>query len=182
MPDSPARSVTASRERILPVLLFLFLPAVFYTPNVKGEDTMHLTSPVFEPQGEIPKEYTCQGPDINPELHIDGVPEGAQTLALIMDDPDAPMGTWDHWIVFNIKPRNVIPKDSVPGVQGVNDFKRNDYGGPCPPMGKHRYFFKLYALDTALDLPEGATKRDVEKAMEGHILDRAELVGVYQKQ
>ena len=142
---------------------------------------MKLTSPAFEHNKSIPKKFTCQGRDINPELIIEGTPAGTKSLALIMDDPDAPMGTWVHWVVYNIKPVSLIAENSVPGKQCLNNFRRESYGGPCPPSGTHRYFFKIYALDTELNLPGGATKGVLEQAMQGHILDKAELIGLYQK-
>ncbi|MBU1062320.1 MAG: YbhB/YbcL family Raf kinase inhibitor-like protein [Candidatus Omnitrophica bacterium] len=142
---------------------------------------MKLTSPEFENNSVIPGKFTCQGEDVNPALLIEGVPENAKTLALIVDDPDAPMGTWIHWVVYNIPIISRIEEDSIPGKQGTNDFGRNDYGGPCPPSGTHRYFFKIYALDTELDLKEGIHKMDLENAMEGHIMDKAELIGLYKK-
>ena len=114
-------------------------------------------------------------------MTIEGVPEETKTLVLIVDDPDAPMGTWDHWIVWNIPPTSKIEENTVPGTEGMNDFRRRSYGGPCPPYGTHRYFFKVYALDTQLDLKSNSTKKDVEKAMEGHILAEGELVGLYRR-
>jgi len=142
---------------------------------------MQITSPAFQHNVMIPKQYTCQGEDINPPLAIAGIPEGTKTLTLINDDPDAPVGTWDHWIVFNMAPSAEIRENSAPGTQGRNSWGRNDYGGPCPPSGTHRYFFKLYALDAALNLKEGARKAELEKAMVGHILAKAELIGLYKK-
>jgi hypothetical protein len=142
---------------------------------------MKLSSPEFENNAMIPKRFTCQGEDINPPLIIEGVPEGARSLALIVDDPDAPMGTWVHWVVFNIPIVSKIEEDSIPGRQGVNDFGRKSYGGPCPPFGTHRYFFKIYALDTELNLHEGIDKDSLERAMQGHILGKAELIGLYKK-
>ena len=144
---------------------------------------LHLTSSAFEHNGQIPKKYTCDGADINPPLAASGIPDGTKSLVLIVDDPDAPMGTWDHWIVFNIKPVAEVKENSVPegGVQGINDFKKQDWGGPCPPSGSHRYFFKLYALDTMLDLDGSATKEQVEAAMAGHKLEETELIGIYQR-
>ena len=142
---------------------------------------MKLTSPAFAHQAIMPPKYTCQGKELSPPLTISNIPEGTISLALITDDPDAPMRTWNHWLIWNIKPREEIKEDSAPGTQGQNSWGRNDYGGPCPPRGSHRYFFKLYALDAQLDLAEGATKSELEKAMMGHILEQAELVGVYQK-
>ena len=144
---------------------------------------MNISSSAFENNGMIPKQFTCQGKDVNPALEIKGIPQGAKSLALIVDDPDAPRGTWVHWVVYNINPsNNRINEDSIPGVQGQNDFGRQNYGGPCPPSGTHRYFFKVYALDSVLDLQAGASKKDVEEAMDGHILEKAELVGRYQKE
>ena len=146
---------------------------------------MKLTSPEFPHNGNIPVKFTCQGKDVSPTLEIAGVPAGAKSLALIVDDPDAPMGNWDHWVVFNIPPdvtrisEGAVP--ASPAVQGGNDFGRVEWGGPCPPRGTHRYFFKLYALDTMLALKPGARKKDVEKAMPGHILDKTELIGLYKK-
>ncbi len=146
---------------------------------------MKLTSSVFENKGSIPSKYTCDGEDINPPLNLSDVPDDTESLVLIVDDPDAPGKTWDHWIVWNI-PATVseIEEDSVPegAVQGMNDFGKQPYGGPCPPSGTHNYHFKLYALDAELNLDSSVKKQDVFKAMEGHILEEAELVGKYQRQ
>jgi len=146
---------------------------------------MKLSSPAFENNQTIPSKYTCDGEDISPSLEISETPEGAKSLVLIIDDPDAPMGTWDHWIVWNITPLiSSIEENSIPegAVQGTNSFGKQPYGGPCPPSGVHHYRFKLYALDTRLELNPSSTKKDVEKAMEDHILDQAELIGLYQRQ
>ena len=145
---------------------------------------MKLTSPAFEHNQAIPSEYTCDGTDTSPELDITDVPQNAKSLVLINDDPDAPVGTWDHWIVFNIHPSNSkISKGQEPsGTAGKNSWGKTGYGGPCPPSGTHRYFFKLYALDTELGLQEGATKEDIEAAMEGHIIEKTELIGTYKKE
>ncbi len=142
-----------------------------------------IDSPAFVHEQPIPSKYSCQGEDINPPLHIDEVPKGTKTLVLIMDDPDAPMGTWNHWIMWNIPPKSQIEENSVPkgAVQGKNSWNRNDYGGPCPPSGTHRYYFRLYALDKTLDLPPSAGKKDVETAMKGHILAEAVLMGTFKK-
>ena len=129
----------------------------------------------------IPARYTCQGEDISPALEIQSIPEGTKSLALIVDDPDAPAGTWVHWVVFNIAPAGRIEESSSPGLQGKTSFGNNAYGGPCPPSGTHRYYFKLYALDTALQLQEGVSKAALTQAMQGHILATAELVGLYKK-
>ncbi|MCA9403245.1 MAG: YbhB/YbcL family Raf kinase inhibitor-like protein [Candidatus Omnitrophica bacterium] len=142
---------------------------------------MKLTSPMFADKEQIPWKYTCQGEDINPPLKITGIPEGAKTLALIMDDPDAPNGTWDHWIVWNIKPTDIIEEDDYPGVFGTNSWGRTSYGGPCPPAGTHRYYFKLYALDRELELHPGASKRQLEEAMAGYTIAKAQLMGMYTK-
>ena len=143
---------------------------------------LSVMSPAFENNKLIPAKYTCDGDDVNPPLAIDGVPEGTKTLAVIVDDPDAPMGTWDHWIVWNIPATaSKIAENTVPGTEGMNDFRRRAYGGPCPPSGTHRYFFKVYALDVKLDLSPTSRKRDVEKAMQGHVLAKAELVGLYRR-
>lgn len=144
-------------------------------------EQLTITSPVFENNRPIPKKYTCDGEDVNPPLNIEGIPVGTKSLVLIVDDPDAPMGTWDHWIVWNIPPKNKIDEDSVPGVEGVNDFRKHSYGGPCPPSGTHRYFFKVYALDVQLALDSNSRKKDVEKAMKDHILAKGELVGLYSR-
>ena len=142
---------------------------------------MIITSPGFTHNAMIPSRYTCQGEDINPPLQISDLPLGAKSLVLINDDPDAPGMTWDHWVVYNIAPTEKIEEDSVPGLQGKNSWGRNDYGGPCPPRGAHRYFFKLYALDIRLELKEGVRKKQVEDAMKGHILSEAILIGLYKK-
>lgn len=143
---------------------------------------MHIASPAFAPNTMIPQRFTCQGEDINPAFQISDIPAGAHSLALIHDDPDAPSKTWDHWLIWNIPAMAEIPENAAPGIQGQNSWGRNDYGGPCPPSGTHRYVYKLYALDRKLDLPAGATKAQLESAMRGHILAQAELVGLYQQQ
>ncbi len=146
---------------------------------------LRITSPAFRHETMIPAVYTCQGRDVNPPLEISGIPQGTRSLVLIMDDPDAPGGTWVHWVVYDIPPVASIAEDSVPGKEAGNSFGRVAYGGPCPPSGTHRYFFKLYALDVPrIEVPaEGLRLRklDVERAMRGHILDRAELIGLYRK-
>ncbi len=145
---------------------------------------MKITSPVFENDGNIPVKYTCDGSDVNPPLEINDVPENAKSLVLIVDDPDAPAGDWTHWTLWNISPdTKIISENSVPenAAEGMTDFGRPGYGGPCPPSGKHRYQFKLFALDIEPDLDSSAKKKDVEKAIEGHILDQSVLVGLYQR-
>ena len=146
--------------------------------------TLTISSTAFRHNGMVPAKYTCDGTDVSPPLAIEGVPENATSLALIVDDPDAPAGTWVHWVVWNIDPKTKeIAEGSVPkgAQQGMNDFRRRDYGGPCPPSGTHRYFFKLYALDTLLSLGTGAEKADLERSMHGHVLARAEIIGLYRR-
>ena len=171
-------------RKAIPILLvFIFmLTNPCQADEKEGGGSMKLTSREFENNNFIPRKFTCQGEDVNPELLVEDIPENTKSLALIVDDPDAPMGTWVHWVVYDIPVISRIEEDSIPGKQGRNDFGKRDYGGPCPPSGTHRYFFKIYALDTKLNLKEGARKSDLEKAMEGHILDKAELIGLYKKQ
>jgi hypothetical protein len=149
---------------------------------------MKLTSPQFERNGRIPSKYTCEGEDINPPLMISDIPEGTKSLVLIMDDPDVPKhlredGIWDHWIKFNIPPTTttIAEGEEPEGVSGQGTSGNLKYHGPCPPDREHRYFFKLYALDTELALPGGASKKDVEVAMQNHILGEAVLIGLYEK-
>jgi Raf kinase inhibitor-like YbhB/YbcL family protein len=145
---------------------------------------MKISSPAFENNSKIPSKFTCDGENANPPLKIEDVPSGTKSLVLIVDDPDAPGGTFLHWLVWNIPPQTtLIEENSLPqgAVQGGNDFGKENYGGPCPPSGTHRYFFKLYALDKNLNLPKGSSLKEVEKEMEVHILDQAQLIGLYQK-
>lgn len=144
---------------------------------------MKLTSPDFENGGMMPGELTCDGANISPELLITEVPEGTKSLALIMDDPDAPGRTFVHWVAWNIPSRtNRIERGVEPeGRQGRSSFGREGYGGPCPPSGTHRYYFKLYALDSELRLKEGSSKKELEQEMEGHIIGKAELLGKYSR-
>lgn len=144
--------------------------------------SLNISSPAFEHGGNIPSKYTCEGEDINPELTIDGYPTNTISLVLIVDDPDAPGRTFDHWIVWNIEPQGKIKENSTPGETGVNSLGENAYTGPCPPSGVHRYFFKVYALDTMLDLKSSSDKKALENALEGHALAYGELVGKYIKQ
>ncbi len=148
-----------------------------------------IKSLAFVPGGKIPEKYTCDGMDISPPLTWTSGPEGTKTFALICDDPDAPMGTWVHWVLFNLPAditefrENVLPEKELENgaKQGMNDFRKIGYGGPCPPGGTHRYFFKLYALDTEINLEGGATKAELLKAMEDHILAEAQLMGRYER-
>lgn len=160
-------------------------PGSFEQSNI-GEKMAELkiVSPAFESNGKIPKQYTCQGDDINPPLEISNIPENAKSLVLIVDDPDAPSGVWVHWVVWNMPIVQKIDEDTTPdgSMQGLNDFGKHDYYGPCPPSGTHRYFFKVYALGSLLELNQDSKKEDVEKAMEGHVLAKGELIGTYSKE
>jgi len=158
----------------------------------EGERAMALTltSTAFEEGESIPSKHTCDGEDVSPALAWAGVPESTKSLALICDDPDAPVGTWVHWVLYGVPadstslPEDVPARESVEGVgmQGRNDFKRIGYGGPCPPPGTpHRYFFKLYALDAVPPLTPGATKKELEAAMKGHVLAQGRLMGRYRR-
>ena len=149
--------------------------------------TLKLESTAFAEGAPIPRIYTCDGKDVSPPLSWTGAPKGTSSFALICDDPDASK-TWVHWVIFDLPPsttglpQGVAPQDrSVGGVQGTNDFRKIGYGGPCPPSGTHRYFFKLYALDTSLGLHPGATKAQLEAAIQGHIVATAQLVGMYAR-
>ena len=151
---------------------------------------INITSSAFEDGGLIPAKYTCDGADVSPPLQWDAVPQGTRSIALICDDPDAPMGTWVHWVLFNLPSdakelaENIPSEETLPNGarQGVSDFGRIGYGGPCPPSGTHRYFFKIYALDTEIGLEAGADKRQLLKTMEGHILEQGRLIGKYKRQ
>lgn len=155
---------------------------------------LQIHSPAFSDGGVIPSKYTCEGDDTSPPLEWQGIPGEARSLVLIMDDPDAPdpaapRMTWVHWLLYNLPvdisglPEGVTAADLPGGTQeGLNDWKRTGYGGPCPPIGRHRYFHKLYALDTVLDGLDKPTKEQLESAMEGHILSQGQLIGTYRKQ
>jgi len=147
-------------------------------------NTMKLSSPAFGYDKFIPSEYTCDGSNVSPPLLIGYIPIKTKSLVLIVEDPDAPMGVWLHWLMWNISPQTKkIRKNSVPrgAIQGINSFKRHNYGGPCPPSGTHRYFFKLYALNTILDISVDSTKAELKKAMKSHIISQAELIGLYKR-
>jgi Raf kinase inhibitor-like YbhB/YbcL family protein len=162
------------------------------TPAASQENKMEIkvTSTAFQQNQAIPRGYTCDGSNVSPPLEWTGVPKSAKTLAIIADDPDAPAGTWVHWVLYNLPADKIGIVENTPttetlsggGRQGMNDFKKTGYGGPCPPSGSHRYFFKLYALDTELPLKPGATKADLEKAMQGHVVAQGELMGTYRRQ
>ncbi|PIR07319.1 MAG: YbhB/YbcL family Raf kinase inhibitor-like protein [Candidatus Komeilibacteria bacterium CG11_big_fil_rev_8_21_14_0_20_36_20] len=149
---------------------------------------MKITSPAFGNNQSIPRQYTCDGENINPPLEFLEVPVGTKSLVLIMEDPDVPKyiredGRWDHWLIWNIPPetKNITENSTPPGLVGLNTSGRTDYVSPCPPDREHRYFFKLYALKTTLDLPAGSTKADLLAVMQAHIIDQAELIGLYQR-
>jgi Raf kinase inhibitor-like YbhB/YbcL family protein len=149
-----------------------------------------ITSSALQDGGSIPSKYTCDGADVSPPLQWDSAPEDTKSIAVICDDPDAPMGTFVHWVLFNLPAEtrelteNVPADETLPNgaKQGASDFGRTGYGGPCPPSGTHRYYFKIYALDSEIDLPAGARKPDLLKAMEGHILAQGQLMGKYKRQ
>ncbi len=142
-----------------------------------------ISSPAFEPNQSIPEKYGCDYQNTNPPLSIEGTPQGTKSLALVIDDPDAPSGTFDHWVVWNISPsQNKIAEHSAPGREGLNGMGEHGYTGPCPPPGKpHHYNFKVYALDLELGLGEKSRKRDLEKAMKGHILAEGKLIGLFSR-
>lgn len=143
---------------------------------------IRVSSTAFKENGFIPPRYSCDGKNINPSLNVDHIPEEAISLTFIVDDPDAPAGTWVHWVMWNIPVTHHLKENDAPGTQGMNDFGEHTYSGPCPPKGTHRYFFKVYALDCKLDIPVSSNKADLEKAMSGHILGFGELIGLYKKE
>ena len=172
---------------IIIILLIICVGAWFFfaqEKNVSYNINMKVESTTFKNNEEISSKYTCDGENINPELVFKDVPEEAKSLALIMDDPDAPRGTWDHWILWNISPQTTnIGQNSIPlnATVGLNSSDKNEYQGPCPPSGSHRYFFKLYALDTLISLKENTNKKYLLNAMKEHILAEAELIGKYKR-
>jgi Raf kinase inhibitor-like YbhB/YbcL family protein len=181
-----------TKEKVMKKIssFFCFILCLFlFASVVPGKETartgmLMISSPAFENNGLIPEEYTCEGRNVNPRLVIGNIPPGTKSFALIVDDPDAPMGTWVHWVVWNIPPETrEIRENSLPAGanQGLNDFRKHEYGGPCPPSGTHRYFFKLYALDALLDLPHNTTKTGLEKAMTGHVIEHSGVVGLYKR-
>ncbi len=141
-----------------------------------------VSSIAFEDGGNIPSKYTCEGEDINPPLEVDNLPEETKTLAIIVEDPDAPNGTFDHWLAWNIPPENPIEENRTAGITGTNSAKKTGYYGPCPPSGIHRYFFYVFALNESLDLKEGADKQQLREAIEKHVLAIGVLMGTYQKE
>jgi Raf kinase inhibitor-like YbhB/YbcL family protein len=161
-----------------------FALAIFFVgiSNMNAASSISITSPAFQGGGDIPAKFTCNGTNVSPELQISGVPKEAKSLVLIVDDPDAPRGLFTHWIVWDIDPKTTqVAENSAPAgaVQGTNDFGKRNYGGPCPPSGTHRYFFKIFALDTKLDLKPSARRAELDAAMRGHILAQGELMARY---
>ena len=142
---------------------------------------INISSAAFKYNELIPRRYTCDGKNVNPALNFDHIPSDTHTLALIIDDPDAPINTWVHWLMWNIPVTHHLKEDHAPGIQGINDFGKNYYGGPCPPKGTHRYFFKVYALDCELNISANSKKEALEKSMAGHILGFGELIGLYKR-
>lgn len=177
------------RRPVLVLLTLMLLP--FISTNLRsqrgGTMSFSVISAAFAEGATIPKKYTCDGADVSPALEWSGTPAGTKSLALIADDPDAPVGTWTHWLVWNLPPDHSLAEgvqkvESLPDGtrQGKNDFRRIGYGGPCPPPGKpHRYFFKLYALDSKLDLNPGSSPSELETAMKGHVLGHTKVMGKY---
>ena len=182
---------TMKNKIYLLVYLTVFFTIIFaMLPFARAEGgTMELISSAFDEGAMIPGKYTCDGADVSPPLKWGALPDGTKSLALICDDPDAPVGTWVHWVYYDIPagteglPESVVPDErpAQGGTQGINDFRKIGYGGPCPPGGTHSYYFKLYALDTTLNLSPGATKKQLLKAMENHIIGQTQLMGKYRR-
>lgn len=182
---------------LLLIFFSIFTGCTQQQPSLRGQliqtpnnNAMNITSTAFENNTSMPNTYTCDGKNINPPLAWSGIPSSTKSLALIEDDPDAPSGDWVHWLLWNIPPTVMsIPERFAPSaspettaiIEGTTSFSHAAYGGPCPPSGTHHYHFKLYALDTILSLPSTATKADLLQAMQGHIIEQAELVGLYQR-
>jgi Raf kinase inhibitor-like YbhB/YbcL family protein len=140
-----------------------------------------ISSPSFQDGAEIPVQFTCDGKDINPALFATGIPAGTASLALVVEDPDAPSGNWVHWVVWNMKTDGAIGESSISGNEGINDFGKHHYGGPCPPSGTHRYYFRMYALDRMVSLPGAADRYQLAEAMKGHLLAETALMGTYTR-
>ncbi|ULQ53315.1 YbhB/YbcL family Raf kinase inhibitor-like protein [Flavihumibacter fluvii] len=143
--------------------------------------TLELSSAAFIPGGSIPAKHTCDGKNSSPPLAVKSFPPATKCLALITDDPDAPGGTWVHWVAWNIPVTHHLKENECHGIEGMNDFRQSGYGGPCPPSGTHHYHFKVYALDDLLDIPTSAGKPELEKAMNGHIIGFGEIIGLYKR-
>jgi Raf kinase inhibitor-like YbhB/YbcL family protein len=185
-------NIRSRSTQLVSVLLLMFGTGVLSMGGADAALALTLTSSAFKPGAPIPSLYTCEGKDISPPLSWEGVPAGAKSLAFVIDDPDAPdpkapKRVWVHWILYNLPPNaNGLAENADGGglpagtVRGLTDSKKAKYGGPCPPIGRHRYVHKIYALDTTIDLAQ-ATKSELEAAMKGHVLAQAELIGTYQK-
>ena len=143
---------------------------------------LKITSTAFTHESNIPAKYTCDGEEISPPLAIEFIPDETQTLALIVEDPDAPKGVYDHWVVWNIDTASTIGENTNPGISGKNSAGKTGYHGPCPPSGSHRYYFNLFALDAWLDLPAGAGKKELEEAMQSHVIAKGSIMGRYARQ
>ena len=152
-----------------------------YESKAADYKVMEVTSPAFSNNDLIPEQYTCDGINVNPPLRIGHIPEGTKSLAIIVEDPDSLSKTWIHWVMWNIPVREEIGENAVPGVEGLNDFNLHQYGGPCPPSGTHRYYFKVFAVDTILELPAHTNAHELEKAMQDHILTSGQLMGKYKR-
>ena len=142
---------------------------------------INVSSPVFRSNDFLPRRYTYDGVNVNPSLNLGHIPKKTESLAIIVDDPDAPSGTWAHWVIWNIPVTSIINENTKLGLQGLNDAGKHDYSGPCPPRGTHRYFFKVYALDRMLEIPESSDKTNLEQAMENHILGFGEIIALYRR-
>jgi Raf kinase inhibitor-like YbhB/YbcL family protein len=149
--------------------------------EVKLMKELIVRSPAFEKGKLMPPKYTCDNADVNPPLTIEGIPEKAQSLAIIMEDPDAPAGLYIHWVIWNIPPTGTVEEKTAAGTQGLNTSKKRGYHGPCPPSGTHRYFFRVYALDAKLNMNPLSEKEDLETAMQSHVLAQGELMGIYRR-
>ena len=165
--------------KAISLTLAIFVSGIF---DMSAASSISITSPAFQSGGDIPAKFTCNGTNVSPELKIKDVPNEAKSLVLIVDDPDAPRGLFTHWLAWNIDPKTTqIPETSAPSgaVQGTNDFGKRNYGGPCPPSGTHRYFFKIFALDTKLNLKPSARRAELDAAVRGHIVGQGELMARY---
>ncbi|MBU0906804.1 MAG: YbhB/YbcL family Raf kinase inhibitor-like protein [Nanoarchaeota archaeon] len=165
------------------IILFFEQPPI--DQNTTANGTLKLISPGFNNNDRIPQKYTCQGENISPPLEISGIPKRTKSLVLTLEDPDAPLKTWTHWIVYNLPPENIsLAENSLPeeAMQGENSWEESNYGGPCPPSGEHHYILNLYALDKTLEFSRTPKKSDIESSMRNHVLDHAQLTGIYSKE
>jgi Raf kinase inhibitor-like YbhB/YbcL family protein len=172
-------------QSIYCAIFLLWILSTIFLFNMEAM-AMEISSSVFSNGDAIPKKYSCEGEGISPELSISNVPEKAKSLVLIVDDPDAPLGTWTHWVLYNLPTTTTVLKENIRNLPdgtevGLNSWSKQEYGGPCPPSGEHRYFFKLFALDSLLEFSKPPTGKALQKAMSGHVLAEASLVGKYQK-